>query len=174
MNSITGPSLGLFRTASFASGGIALASACRTIRRCTPSFFATARIEPAPCVCSRLISSNSSTLRLLSIAPPSWLAEIGQADLSVRVGPNVMIEVGPLQSSEIMRPADSSARNLTQKTSGTQVPRLIEVDAVIGRLATRRVASDEHSGTQEVVSDWIDIEGRGITFTTTTASGVQN
>jgi hypothetical protein len=32
MNSITGPSLGLFRAASLRSGGIALDSACRTIR----------------------------------------------------------------------------------------------------------------------------------------------
>ena len=75
MNSITGPSLGLFRAASLRSGGIELARACRTIRRCTPSFFATARIVPAPCACSRLISSNSSTLRLLSIALPVRFAD---------------------------------------------------------------------------------------------------
>jgi hypothetical protein len=49
--------------------------ACRTIRRCTPSFFATARIVPAPCACSRLISSNRSTLRLLSIALPVCFAD---------------------------------------------------------------------------------------------------
>jgi hypothetical protein len=57
------------------SGGIALAGSCRTIRRCTPSFFATSRIEPVPCGCSRLISSNSSTSRLLSIAFPVCFAE---------------------------------------------------------------------------------------------------
>ena len=67
--------LRLFRTASLRFGGIALASACRTICRCTPRFFATARIELAPCACSRLISSNSSTLRLLSIALPVCFAD---------------------------------------------------------------------------------------------------
>ena len=101
MNSITGPSLGLFRAASLRSGGIALASACRTIRRCTPSFFATARIVPDPWACSRLISSNSSTLRLLSIVLPVRSRGQGRPIYRLRVGPNVTIEVGPLQSSEI-------------------------------------------------------------------------
>lgn len=53
MNSFTGPSLGCSRAGRFLSGGTALASACRTIRRWTPSFFATARIVPAPCSNSR-------------------------------------------------------------------------------------------------------------------------
>ena len=48
-----------------------LASACRTIRRCVFNFFATPWIVPAPNRYSRRISSNSSTLRLLSIGPPS-------------------------------------------------------------------------------------------------------
>ena len=47
------------------AAGIALESAFRTSRRCTPSFRATARIVPAPCSYSRRICSYSSTLALL-------------------------------------------------------------------------------------------------------------
>ena len=77
MNSIAAPSWGLARAGVLRSGGIALASACRTIRRCAPNCFATPRIVPMPRRCSRLICSNSSTFRLLSIALPSWLARTG-------------------------------------------------------------------------------------------------
>ena len=71
MNSRTGPSFGLLLAGVFLSGGIALASACRTIRRCVFNFFATPWIVPTPNRYSRRISSNSSTFRLLSIGPPS-------------------------------------------------------------------------------------------------------
>ena len=40
MNSITGPSFACSRTGVLRSAGIALSTACRTIRRCTPNFFA--------------------------------------------------------------------------------------------------------------------------------------
>jgi hypothetical protein len=75
MKSITGPRLGRLLTARFRSGGVALAKACRTIRRRTPSFRYTPWIVPVPCVYSRLISSNSSTFVLLSIGLP-----VGSAD----------------------------------------------------------------------------------------------
>ena len=51
------------------SGRSALASVCRTISRCTFNLFATSWIVPATKRYSRRISSNSSTLRLLSIGP---------------------------------------------------------------------------------------------------------
>ena len=46
--------------------GKALPTASRTIRRCTPSFFATPAIVPTPNSYSRRISSNSSTFALQS------------------------------------------------------------------------------------------------------------
>src|SRR6185437_6661747 len=48
--------------------------ACRTIRRCTPYFFANPLIV-SPAACPRRISSNSSTLSLLSI--PEWFHSRG-------------------------------------------------------------------------------------------------
>jgi len=66
MNSLAGPNRGCSRWGRFLSGGTALARACLTVRRWTPSFFATARIAPAPCSHSRRICSNSSTFVLLS------------------------------------------------------------------------------------------------------------
>jgi hypothetical protein len=71
MNARTGPSFGLLRAGVLRTGGIALPSACRTILRCVFNFLATPWIVPAPNRYSRRISSNSSTLRLLSIGPPS-------------------------------------------------------------------------------------------------------
>src|SRR5712692_6225331 len=75
INGIAAASLGRSRSGIFRSGGIALASALRTSRRCTPSFRATARIVPPPCSYSRRICSYSSTLALLfsKIASPSGL-----------------------------------------------------------------------------------------------------
>ncbi len=46
--------------------GKALPIASRTIRRCTPSFFATPAIVPTPNSYSRRICSNNSTLALQS------------------------------------------------------------------------------------------------------------
>ena len=40
ISAFTGPSLGCSRMAFFRSGGIAWLIACRTIRRCSPCFFA--------------------------------------------------------------------------------------------------------------------------------------
>ena len=71
MNSRTGSSFGLLLAGALRSGGIGLASACRTLRRWVFNFFATPWIMPTPNRYSRRISSNSSTLRLLSIGPPS-------------------------------------------------------------------------------------------------------
>ena len=65
MNGIAAASFGRSRSGIFRSAGIALASAFRTSRRCTPNFRATARIVPAPCSYSRRICSYSSTLALL-------------------------------------------------------------------------------------------------------------
>ena len=65
MNSFTGSSRGFRRSGRFRSGGTASASACRTIRRCTPSFRDTPWIVPTPNSCSRRISSNNSTFVLL-------------------------------------------------------------------------------------------------------------
>src|SRR6266478_6334339 len=75
INGIAAASLGRSRSGIFRSGGIALASALRTSRRCTPSFRATARIVPPPCSYSRRICSYSSTFALLfsKIASPSGL-----------------------------------------------------------------------------------------------------
>src|SRR5437870_4407964 len=70
MNSRTGPSFGLPLADLLRSGGIALASACRTTRRCVLNFLATPRMVPTPNRYSRRICSNSSTLRLLSIGLP--------------------------------------------------------------------------------------------------------
>jgi hypothetical protein len=58
---------GRSRLTRLRSGGSALANAWRTIRRCTPSFCATARIVPTPNSYSRRICSNSSTLVIRSI-----------------------------------------------------------------------------------------------------------
>src|SRR6266571_8417872 len=68
----------------------ALAIACRTIRRCTPNCFATPRIVPTPKRYSRLICSNSSTLRLLSIAlpVPAGRDRVGRSIAIYKVGPH--------------------------------------------------------------------------------------
>src|SRR5881396_1444032 len=90
MNSFTGSSLGCDRIGTLRSGGTALAIACRTIRRCTPNCFATPRIVPTPKRYSRLICSNSSTLRLLSIAlpVPAGRDRVGRSIAIYKVGPN--------------------------------------------------------------------------------------
>src|SRR5438309_5792443 len=83
-------SLGCDRIGTLRSGGTALAIACRTIRRCTPNCFATPRIVPTPKRYSRLICSNSSTLRLLSIAlpVPAGRDRVGRSIAIYKVGPN--------------------------------------------------------------------------------------
>ena len=101
MNSRTGPNFGLLRAGVLRPGGIALANAWRTVRRCVFSFFATALDRSRPNRYSRRISSNSSTLRLLSIGLPVLHADKGRPISMFRVGPNQMIKVGPNQSSEI-------------------------------------------------------------------------
>src|SRR6185312_6260046 len=54
------------RSVFFRGFGKALPTASRTIRRCTPSFFATPAIVPTPNSYSRRICSNNSTLPLQS------------------------------------------------------------------------------------------------------------
>ena len=61
-----GASLARRRAGFLRGGGSALATASRTIRRCTPSLRATPLIVPTPNSYSRRISSNSSTLLLQS------------------------------------------------------------------------------------------------------------
>jgi integrase len=73
MKAISGPTAGRARVVRLRAGGSALASACRTIRRCTPSRRATPFTVPIPNSYSLRICSNSSTFALLSIPrlPPS-------------------------------------------------------------------------------------------------------
>src|SRR5882757_5899116 len=88
---ISGPSAGRSRAVRLRSGGAALASAWRTMRRCTPSLRATPFTLPMPNSYSLRICSNSSTFALLSI--PSLLPH--QQDAPVcRGGPFFSIEVG--------------------------------------------------------------------------------
>ena len=97
MNGIAAASFGRSRSGIFRSAGIALASAFRTSRRCTPNFRATARIVPAPCSYSRRICSYSSTLALLFSKPPSFRAfkpETRYTVSGLQVGPNQSIERG--------------------------------------------------------------------------------
>jgi len=101
MNSITGPSLGLFRTGILRSGGIALLSACRTIRRCTPNRLATPWIVPTPCRYSRRICSNSSTLHLLSIGLPVPAGRDSVGRFVLQGGPKSDHHSRPNESSEI-------------------------------------------------------------------------
>jgi len=103
MKSFTRSSFGFARAGTLRSGGTALAIACRTIRRCTPNCFATPRIVPTPKRYSRLICSNTSTLRLLSIALPVLAGQnrVGRSIAIYKVGPNQTANLGPDQSSEI-------------------------------------------------------------------------
>src|ERR1019366_4333908 len=103
MNGIAAASLGRSRSGFLRSAGIALASAFRTSRRCTPNFRATARIVPAPCSYSRRICSYSSTLLLLVAKPSSFPGKITpKQDNGLRPrGANSEHQMGPIQSSEI-------------------------------------------------------------------------
>ena len=58
------------RSVFFRGFGNALPMASRTIRRCTPSFWATPAIVPTPNSYSRRICSNNSTLALQSNESP--------------------------------------------------------------------------------------------------------
>ena len=49
--------------------GIALANACRTVRRCTRCLAASSRIDNPPTRASRLIAANSSTFDLTTLRP---------------------------------------------------------------------------------------------------------
>jgi hypothetical protein len=78
-------------------------SACRTIRRCTPNVFATARMVPTPCSYSRRIPSNSSTFALLSnrtSVPACYRRNRFACPCSYKVGPVLVITLGPVQISE--------------------------------------------------------------------------
>src|SRR3954453_14941127 len=68
------------------SGGIAFAIACRTIRRCTPCFFASPWIV-SPAAYPRRISSNISTFCLLSISGIVSFPSTGWANLRDQSGP---------------------------------------------------------------------------------------
>ena len=68
INGIAGASFGCSRSGTFRAAGIALESALRTSRRCTPNFRDTSRMVPEPCSYSRLICSYSSTLARRSVS----------------------------------------------------------------------------------------------------------
>src|SRR5215831_2740605 len=94
----SGPITGRSRSTGLRSGGSALASACRTIRRCTLSFAATPLMVPTPNSYSLRICSNSSTFALLSIPDllPHWQdapARGGWAIFQYRSGPIYGIEI---------------------------------------------------------------------------------
>jgi hypothetical protein len=67
MKAIIGPITGRSRPTSLRSGGLALASTCRTIRRCTLCFAATPFDGHVPELVSVRIRSNSSAFALLSL-----------------------------------------------------------------------------------------------------------
>ena len=72
MSSITvlnGSSRGEVRLDALRAGGIALANACRTVRRCTRCLAASSRIDNPSTRASRLISANSSTLDRTTLGP---------------------------------------------------------------------------------------------------------
>src|ERR1017187_1714141 len=104
INGIAAASFGRSLSGIFRSAGIALASAFRTSRRCTPNFRATARIVPAPCSYSRRICSYSSTLPLLfskNVSPSgAFTPETRYTVSGLQVGPTEHRK-GPIQSSEI-------------------------------------------------------------------------
>ena len=92
MCSFSGPSLGVSRTTVFLSGGIALDSACRTIRRCTPCFVESPWIV-SPAAYPRRITSNSSIFCLLSIPESLHPGLYRWANLDERSGPIQMSEL---------------------------------------------------------------------------------
>src|ERR1019366_1125272 len=105
IDGIAGASFGCSRSGTFRAAGIALDSALRTSRRCTPTFRDTSRIVPEPCSYSRLICSYSSTLVLLfsnPSIPPGSDARFKIYGLSVTGGANSDARKGPIQSSELM------------------------------------------------------------------------
>ena len=67
---IASVSFGATRTGALRSGGTAFASACRTVRRCTPYFSDSARTDNCSTRSSRRIASNNSTLDLATSALP--------------------------------------------------------------------------------------------------------
>lgn len=102
MKSATAPSFGFRRSGVFRSGGIALAYACRAIRRCTRNFFATPWIVPAPCAYSRRICSNSSTFAFLSIGLPVRFCKQNRPIVFYRWAKS-KARSGPTQNSEITK-----------------------------------------------------------------------
>src|SRR5665213_1722937 len=106
INGIAGASFGCSRSGTFRSAGIALSSARRTSRRCTPNFRDTARIVPEPCSYSLRICSYSSTLALLFSNPsilPGANARNKIYGPGVTGGANSDARKGPIQSSELTK-----------------------------------------------------------------------
>src|SRR6266852_4575879 len=104
INGIAAASLGRSRSGIFRSGGIALASALRTSRRCTPSFRATARIVP-PHVRTLAESARIAPLSL-SCFPKSRLLPGSKTrnnihDSCFTGGAKSEHRKGPIQSIEI-------------------------------------------------------------------------
>ena len=87
------------------SGGSALLTASRTIRRCTPNFLATPTIVPTPCSYSRRICSNNRTLAPLSNRCLLSGLTPAQGYRSDAGGPNLMSEMGQV------RVANTTARS---------------------------------------------------------------
>src|ERR1019366_4102489 len=86
------------------------------MRRCTPNFLAVPWIVPTPWVCSRLICSNSSTLRLLSIGPLVRSAD--RVGRSMQGGPNQMRKVG-----QIRLPKSAANRLNAKRSTGPRTDR---------------------------------------------------
>src|SRR4051812_13338469 len=93
MKLATGASLKRGRVVFFLNCGIALLTASRTMRRCTPSFLATPVIVPTPNSYSLRISSNNSTFDLQSNDFPPTRA-------AARIRVSVRLEGGPKQNAE--------------------------------------------------------------------------
>src|SRR3954467_12249911 len=93
MKLATGASLKRGRVVFFLNCGIALLTASRTMRRCTPSFLATPVIVPTPNAHSLRISSNNSPFDLQSNDFPPTRA-------AARIRVSVRLEGGPKQNAE--------------------------------------------------------------------------
>jgi hypothetical protein len=95
------------RSAFFRGFGIALAIASRTMRRCTPSFFAMPAIVPTPNSYSRRICSKSSTLALQFNEPPAR-TKPNQSTRSLWRGPKYTAELGQFRIPKSRRAFECS------------------------------------------------------------------
>jgi hypothetical protein len=100
---------------AFRGGGTALASACRTVRRCTRCRTASSRIDTPPARQSRLICSNSSTRDL---AIPDLRADSNDAKDQIQGGATIRDDTPAHPPRRDHHPGGAGIRDDTRPNRG--------------------------------------------------------